>query len=36
MYLGQGLIIQAPKTVKITGLSGWNTQIAAIRRIVAW
>lgn len=37
MYLGQVLIIQAPKTgdvVKITRLSGWLNQIAAIRRIV--
>lgn len=37
MYLGQGLIIQAPKTgdvVKITQLSSWLDQIAAIRRIV--
>lgn len=39
MYLGQGLIIQAPKTgdfVKISRLSTWVDQIAAIRRIVAW
>ncbi|MER7471259.1 C40 family peptidase [Micromonospora sp. NPDC000018] len=37
MYLGEGLIIQAPKTgdvVKITRLSSWINQIAAIRRIV--
>jgi cell wall-associated NlpC family hydrolase len=37
MYLGEGLIIQAPKTgdvVKITRLSNWLNQIAAIRRIV--
>ncbi len=37
MYLGQGLIIQAPKTgdvVKITRLGNWLIQIAAIRRIV--
>jgi cell wall-associated NlpC family hydrolase len=37
MYLGQGLIIQAPKTgdvVKITRLSSWLDQIAAVRRIV--
>ncbi|MEV0158067.1 C40 family peptidase [Micromonospora sp. NPDC050686] len=36
MYLGDGLIIHAPKTgdvVKITRLSGWLHQIAAIRRI---
>jgi len=35
MYLGEGLIIQAPKTgdvVKITKLSSWLNQIAAIRR----
>lgn len=39
MYLGDGLIIQAPKTgdvVKITRLSSWINQIAAIRRIVSW
>ncbi|MFI5490522.1 C40 family peptidase [Micromonospora echinaurantiaca] len=38
MYLGDGLIIHAPKTgdvVKITRLSRWITRIAAIRRIVA-
>ena len=37
MYLGEGLIIQAPQTgdvVKITQLSSWNDQIAKIRRIV--
>ena len=37
MYLGQGLIIQAPKTgdvVKISRLSSWLDQLAAIRRIV--
>lgn len=37
MYLGAGLIIQAPKTgdrVKISKLSAWINQIAAIRRIV--
>jgi cell wall-associated NlpC family hydrolase len=37
MYLGQGLIIQAPHTgdvVKISRLSGWIDEIAAIRRIV--
>ncbi|MGW5666423.1 C40 family peptidase [Micromonospora sp. NPDC003776] len=37
MYLGEGLIIQAPKTgdvVRISRLSGWINQIAAIRRIV--
>ncbi|WP_144118362.1 C40 family peptidase [Catellatospora sichuanensis] len=37
MYLGDGLIIQAPKTgdvVKITKLGYWLNQIAAIRRIV--
>ena len=39
MYLGQGLIIHAPSTgdvVKITRLSSWSNQIAAIRRMVAW
>jgi cell wall-associated NlpC family hydrolase len=38
MYLGQGLIIQAPSTgdvVKIVKLSGWLDRIAAIRRIIA-
>ncbi|GAB2441964.1 C40 family peptidase [Micromonospora schwarzwaldensis] len=37
MYVGEGLIIQAPQTgdaVKITRLSSWNGQIAMIRRIV--
>ena len=37
MYLGEELIIQAPTTgdvVKITRLSSWINQIAAIRRIV--
>lgn len=37
MYLGEGLIIHAPSTgdvVKITRLSSWSNQIAAIRRIV--
>jgi len=37
MYLGDGLIIHAPRTgdiVKITRLSNWLNQIAAIRRIV--
>jgi cell wall-associated NlpC family hydrolase len=37
MYLGSGLIVQAPKTgdvVKISKLSSWESQIAAIRRIV--
>ncbi len=36
MYLGEELIIQAPKTgdvVKITRLANWSNQIAAIRRI---
>ncbi|WP_328414634.1 C40 family peptidase [Micromonospora sp. NBC_00389] len=36
MYLGDGLIIQAPRTgdiVKITKLSSWIDDIAAIRRI---
>ncbi|MBM0224855.1 C40 family peptidase [Micromonospora sp. ATA51] len=38
MYLGEGLIIQAPKTgdvVRITRLSSWIDQIAALRRIAA-
>ncbi|MGA5304574.1 C40 family peptidase [Nucisporomicrobium flavum] len=38
MYLGSGLIVQAPKTgdvVKIIKLSAWTHQIAEIRRIVA-
>lgn len=37
MFIGSGLIVQAPKTgdtVKISKLSGWVNQIAAIRRIV--
>ncbi|GIE93921.1 C40 family peptidase [Paractinoplanes rishiriensis] len=37
MYLGSGLIVQAPKTgdvVKISKLSAWIHQTAAIRRIV--
>ncbi|WP_438361908.1 C40 family peptidase [Micromonospora sicca] len=37
MYLGQGLIVQAPHTgdvVKITRLSTWRAQLAAVRRIV--
>ncbi|MDG6108781.1 C40 family peptidase [Dactylosporangium aurantiacum] len=39
MYLGEGKIIHAPKTgdaVKITTLSGWLSQVAAIRRLVTW
>jgi cell wall-associated NlpC family hydrolase len=39
MFLGQGLIIHAPRTgdvVKITSLSSWLDEIAAIRRIAAW
>ncbi|MER7457340.1 C40 family peptidase [Micromonospora sp. NPDC126480] len=39
MYLGQGLLIQAPRTghtVKIIWLSGWLDQIADIRRVVTW
>ncbi|MDG4803650.1 C40 family peptidase [Micromonospora sp. WMMD980] len=38
MYLGQGLIVQAPHTgdvVKISRLSAWAGQLAAVRRIVA-
>lgn len=37
MFIGSGLIVQAPKTgdvVKISKLSGWVSQKAAIRRIV--
>ncbi|MDT4995498.1 MAG: hypothetical protein QOH97_5390 [Actinoplanes sp.] len=37
MYLGQGIIIEAPSSgdvVKIVKLTGWLGQIAAIRRIV--
>lgn len=37
MFIGSGLIVQAPKTgdvVKISKLSAWISQIAAIRRIV--
>lgn len=37
MYLGSGLVVEAPKTgdvVKIIKLSAWINQIAAIRRIV--
>ena len=37
MYIGQGLIVQAPHTgdvVKISTLSSWQKQISAIRRIV--
>ena len=36
MYIGQELIIQAPRTgdvVKISRLSNWLGQIAAIRRV---
>ncbi|MFI7077175.1 C40 family peptidase [Micromonospora sp. NPDC049903] len=39
MYLGEGLIIQAPTTgdvVKITRMEKWSNQIAMIRRIVPW
>jgi cell wall-associated NlpC family hydrolase len=37
MYLGEGLVVEAPKTgdvVKIIKVSAWVNQIAAIRRIV--
>ncbi|MFF4893395.1 C40 family peptidase [Micromonospora chersina] len=37
MYLGQGLIVQAPHSgdvVKLTRLSGWVEQLAAVRRVV--
>lgn len=39
MYLGQGLIIQAPETgdvVKIIKSGSWLNQVAAIRRVVDW
>lgn len=39
MYLGEGLVIHAPKTgdvVKVTRLSNWLNQISAIRRIASW
>jgi hypothetical protein len=38
LYIGQGLLVQAPHTgdvVKITNVSAWANQIATIRRIVA-
>ncbi|MEU2610687.1 C40 family peptidase [Micromonospora sp. NPDC007271] len=38
MYLGQGLIVQAPHSgdvVKISRLSAWASQLAAVRRIVS-
>lgn len=38
MYLGQGLIVQAPHSgdvVKISRLTGWAGQLAAVRRIVS-
>ncbi|WP_028569044.1 C40 family peptidase [Salinispora tropica] len=37
MFIGSGLIVQAPKTgdvVRVSKLSGWADQIAAIRRVV--
>ncbi|MFG3302918.1 C40 family peptidase [Micromonospora chersina] len=37
MYLGQGVIVQAPHSgdvVKITRLSAWAEQLAAVRRVV--
>ncbi|NYT96159.1 C40 family peptidase [Salinispora sp. H7-4] len=37
MFIGSGLIVQAPKTgdvVRVSKLSGWANQIAAIRRVV--
>ncbi|MDZ5447265.1 C40 family peptidase [Micromonospora sp. 4G57] len=37
MYLGQGLIVQAPHSgdvVKISNLSAWSGQLAAVRRVV--
>jgi len=36
MYIGSGLVIQAPQTgenIEITPLSGWRKDIVAIRRI---
>ena len=39
MYLGEGLVIHAPKTgdvITIARLSTWSNQIASIRRIVSW
>ncbi len=38
LYLGQGLIVQAPQAgdvVKISGLSAWRADLAAARRVVA-
>lgn len=37
MFIGSGLIVQAPKTgdvVRVSKLSGWADQIAAIRRVI--
>ncbi|WFE47700.1 NlpC/P60 family protein [Verrucosispora sp. WMMD1129] len=39
MYLGDGLIIHAPRTgatVTIIRIDGWANQIATIRRIITW
>jgi hypothetical protein len=38
MYIGDGLLIQAPHTgdvVKLSQVSAWS-QIATIRRVVTW
>ncbi|MCX5122005.1 C40 family peptidase [Micromonospora sp. NBC_00362] len=38
MYLGQGLLVQAPHSgdvVKVSRLAGWAHQLAAVRRIVS-
>jgi cell wall-associated NlpC family hydrolase len=38
MYLGQGLLVQAPHTgdlVKISKLESWANQVVVMRRIVA-
>jgi cell wall-associated NlpC family hydrolase len=37
MYIGDGLLVQAPRTgetVKITPVSAWAGNVAAIRRIL--
>ncbi|WP_306215406.1 C40 family peptidase [Actinoplanes sp. RD1] len=37
MYIGQGLVVQAPRTgdvVKISTLASWKNKIAAVRRII--
>jgi cell wall-associated NlpC family hydrolase len=38
MYIGDGLIVQAPHTgdvVKVTALSSWADNVTAIRRIAS-